>query len=146
MTSLLIGYGNDLRSDDGAGRVVADRIESMEIPGVEVRSVMQLTPELALDIACVDQVVFVDASVDVAETTISEVAAVTRPGGAMTHHNTPGSLLDMTAMVGRTPRRAVAISIPVTELSLGTELTPMTELAVEQAVSMVLDVLDTVSR
>ena len=28
MRSLVIGYGNDLRSDDGAGRVVADRIDA----------------------------------------------------------------------------------------------------------------------
>ena len=46
MDSLVIGYGNDLRSDDGAGRAVADRISEMELPGVAVRSVMQLTPEL----------------------------------------------------------------------------------------------------
>jgi len=106
----------------------------------------QLTPELALDIACAEQVVFVDASVEVARTTVSDIAPETPSQGALTHHNTPGSLLEMTAAVGRVPQRAVAISIPVTELGLGTELTPMTELAVDQAVSMVLDLLDTVPR
>ena len=45
---LIVGYGNDLRSDDGAGRVVASRVEAMDLPGVVVRSQSQLTPELAL--------------------------------------------------------------------------------------------------
>jgi hydrogenase maturation protease len=141
LASLVIGYGNDLRSDDGAGRVVADRIEAMRLPGVAVHSVMQLTPELALDIAGAEVVVFVDASVDVAKTTMVDVVAEPAPRGAMTHYSTPGSLIEMTASVGRIPQRAVAISIPVTDLGLGTELTPSTELGVEEAVSLILGLL-----
>jgi hypothetical protein len=47
---LVVGYRNDLRANDGAGRVVADRIEAMQLPGVAVWSVSQLTPGLALEI------------------------------------------------------------------------------------------------
>ena len=75
MVSLVIGYGNDLRSDDGAGRVVADRLDALALPDVTVRSVIQLTPELALEIAKFDTVVFVDASVEVAETISTPVVA-----------------------------------------------------------------------
>lgn len=142
MGSLIIGYGNDLRCDDGAGRAVADRIEAMAIPGVEVRSVQQLAPELTLDIACADTVVFVDASVDVAETSMATVTAEAVSLPTMTHYNTPASLLALTATVGRAPEHAVAISIPVTELGLGVELTPMTELAVESAITMILDIVE----
>jgi hydrogenase maturation protease len=141
MASLVIGYGNDLRSDDGAGRVVADRIEAMGFRGVKVRSVHQLTPELALDIADANTVVFVDASVEVATTTMAPVAADPHPPTAMNHFSTPGSLLAMTGAVGRVPERAFAISIPVTELGLGTELTPMTEIAVDQAISLIAEIM-----
>ncbi len=141
MASLVIGYGNDLRSDDGAGRVVADRIEAMRLPDVAVRSVMQLTPELALDIAGVDTVVFVDASIDVARTTLEPVDAAPVGPSAMTHYNTPATLLGMTATVGAMPSTAVTVSIPVTDLSLGLELTPMTEIGVDQAVAMVTSLL-----
>lgn len=141
MASLVIGYGNDLRSDDGAGRVVADRIEAMGLRGVQVRSVHQLTPELALDIAGANTVVFVDASVEVAMTTMAPVVADPSPPTALNHHNTPGSLLAMTGAVGRVPERAFAISIPVTELGLGTELTPMTEIAVDQAISLITEII-----
>jgi hydrogenase maturation protease len=141
MDSLVIGYGNDLRSDDGAGRAVADRIDALELPGVGVRSVMQLTPELALDIAAVDTVVFVDASIEVATTTAEPVAPEAINPAAMSHYNTPSSLLGMTATVGRVPTTAVAISIPVTDIGLGMELTPMTEIGVDQAVAMVRSLL-----
>ena len=137
MASLVIGYGNNLRSDDGAGRVVADRIKAMHLQGVQVRSVPQLAPELALDVANAETVVFVDTSIKVADTTIEPVIA--EPAGA--HYSTPGSLLELTATVGRAPVRAVAISLPVTELGPGTELTPMTEIAVERAVAMVVDLV-----
>lgn len=141
MDSLVIGYGNDLRSDDGAGRVVADRISALQLPRVEVRSVAQLTPELALAIATVDTVVFVDASVEVAETTATTVTAEPVSPSAMTHFSTPASLLGMTATVGPVPSQAIAISIPVTDLSLGFELTPMTEIGVAKAVDMVTSYL-----
>ncbi len=141
MGSLVIGYGNDLRSDDGAGRVVADRISELQLPGVAVRSVLQLTPELALEIAEVDTVVFVDASVEVSETTATPVLPDAERNSPMSHYSTPESLLAMTATVGTPPSNAVAISIPVTDIGLGMELTPMTAIGVDQAVAMVTDIV-----
>lgn len=141
MASLVIGYGNDLRSDDGAGRVVAERIEALALPGVTVKSVIQLTPELALEISEFDTVVFVDASVEVAETTATPVMAGPLDRTAMSHYSTPESLLEMTATVGDLPSKAVAVSIPVTDIGLGMELTPLTAAAVEDAISIVTAIL-----
>ena len=57
---LVIGYGNDLRSDDGAGRVVAERIEGLGLDGVRVISRSQLTPEMSLELVDAREAVFVD--------------------------------------------------------------------------------------
>ena len=141
MGSLVIGYGNDLRSDDGAGRVVADRVDNLHLQGVEVRSVSQLTPELALEIGRFDTVVFADASVEVTETTTAPVAAGPAAPSAMTHYSSPEALLGMTASMGQIPARAFAVSIPVVELGLGFELTPITEDGVDKAVAMVKEIL-----
>jgi hydrogenase maturation protease len=140
--SLVIGYGNDLRSDDGAGRVVADQIAAMDLPGVSVRSLMQLTPELALEMADVDTVIFIDASVEVTETTAAEVAPPPADPSALSHYATPEALLSLTRTMGNnTPLRAITISIPVTDIGLGMELTPATELGVSSAVSMVKELV-----
>lgn len=137
MKTLVIGIGNDLRSDDGAGRVVADRIEGLGLEGVQVRSLSQLTPELALEIAKVDTVVFVDASVEVSKTTVTEVAPLPATGSAVAHFADPGTLLGMTETIGTIPERAFLVSIPVADLGLGLGLSPIATLGVDRAVAMI---------
>lgn len=138
MRTLVIGYGNDLRSDDGAGRVVADRIEALGLPGVEVRSLSQLTPELSLEIAGTDRVVFVDASVEASETTMVPIEAEAAEGSAWTHYTTPASLLAMTGAVGAVPELAYAVAIPAEDIGLGTELSPRAAAGVEKAIDLII--------
>jgi hypothetical protein len=58
---LLIGYGNELRGDDGVGPYVAREIDRRDLPGVRTFALHQLAPELAEEIAGADGVIFVDA-------------------------------------------------------------------------------------
>ena len=138
---LVIGYGNDLRSDDGAGRVVASRIEAADHPGVIVRSQSQLTPELALDIARADVVVFVDANVDCKEMAVHPVHAGDRGAHSMSHHTDPTTLLLLAGDLGRVPPRAHSVSIPATNLELGFDLSPATAAAVEEAVEAIAGIV-----
>ena len=71
MNFLVIGYGNTLRSDDGAGQRVAEKIGQWELPGVGALAVHQLTPELAENIAQADAVIFVDAVATNSENPVS---------------------------------------------------------------------------
>lgn len=135
--TLVIGYGNDLRGDDRAGREVADRIEAAGLPDVEVRSQAQLTPELALDISRCDVVVFVDADVDCTELTIRPAEARERGPRAMSHHTDPETILLLAHDVGEAPREAHVISIPASDLSLGFEMSPATQAAVAEAVEII---------
>lgn len=51
---LVISYGNQLRSDDGIGQQVSDEVERWNLPQVQVKSLHQLTPELADNLSKVD--------------------------------------------------------------------------------------------
>ncbi|PZF78935.1 hypothetical protein DK847_03900 [Aestuariivirga litoralis] len=62
--TLLIGYGNPGRGDDGLGPALARRIAARELPGVTVEIDYQLTVEHALLIASAATVVFADAALD----------------------------------------------------------------------------------
>ena len=135
--ALVIGYGNDLRSDDGAGRWVANAIEERGLDGVEVRSVAQLTPELALAVSGRSVVVFVDASVDTTELTVMPVEVSRASSDVMTHHGNPANLLSMVPQVGETPGSAWLVSIPAVELGMGFELSPVTQEAAEAAVDAI---------
>ena len=139
--ALIIGYGNDLRTDDGAGRWVAAQIEAMELPGAEVRSLPQLTPELSLEVAGREVVVFVDASVDATAVTVQLVDAVPTGPKTMTHHGDPATLLSLVPTVGALPQRAYVVSIPATNLEMGLELTATTQAAASEAVGQIVGLL-----
>lgn len=139
--ALVVGYGNDLRTDDGAGRWVADQVDELELDGVEVRSVAQLTPELALLVSGRNVVVFVDASVDTTELTIDRVEASGSSSDVMTHHGNPATLLSMVPQVGETPAEAWMVSIPASDLSMGFEMTAGTQEAAEAAVPRVVELV-----
>ena len=139
---LVVGYGNDLRSDDGAGRVVASQIEAMALPDVFVRSQSQLTPELVLDITRADLVVFVDANVDCEEMTVQPVQAGPPGSQSMSHHTDPATLLFLAEDLGRVPPDAYVVSIPASNLELGFELSPRTAAAAEEAVAAIMGIVE----
>lgn len=60
---LILGIGNTLRGDDGAGIYVAGEIERMTIPGVSVIILQQLQTELAEQMTAYDTIIIADASV-----------------------------------------------------------------------------------
>lgn len=59
--TLVIGYGNPGRADDGLGPALADAVERADIPGVRAIAAFQLQVEHAAEIALVPRVVFADA-------------------------------------------------------------------------------------
>ena len=60
--TLVIGYGNTLRSDDGVGVWIADRIDDLHLSNVDVRTCHQLHLELVPDLIEYESVIFIDAS------------------------------------------------------------------------------------
>ena len=64
MKTLVIGYGNSVRGDDGAGVHIAREIDNAKLPGVSVRIVHQLQVELVEEFSGFGRVIFVDARQD----------------------------------------------------------------------------------
>ena len=67
----LIGVGNILRSDDGIGAYICNRIENFRIPGVDCLMVQQLQVELVEDILDYQLVIIADASLSNSEVDLS---------------------------------------------------------------------------
>lgn len=61
--TLVIGYGNPGRGDDGLGPALADAVERLGLPGVTVETDYQLAAEHAVAITEHDAVLFVDAAI-----------------------------------------------------------------------------------
>ncbi len=140
---LVIGYGNDLRGDDAAGRCAAARVAAWELPAVCVLSLHQLTPELADPLVAADRAIFLDAHPAGDDPTvrvrpISPVPHTNRFG----HSSDPRALLAFTKTAfGRSPE-AWWVTIPAADFALGAPLSRFTERGVANALAAIRPLLD----
>ncbi len=141
---LVIGYGNTLRGDDGAGVVAATTIGERHWPGVEVVISHQLTPELAEPLAAAAAAFFIDAGIGPAESpvVIAPVIAPICPQSAengWTHTTSPGRLLALAETVfGRSPP-AWLVTLFGRDFTLNEHLSPHAIAAVAEAVALIGD-------
>ena len=61
-STLIIGIGNPLRSDDGLGWIVAHQLMQEGEMDCDICAAHQLTPELAQQVAFAEKVIIIDAS------------------------------------------------------------------------------------
>ncbi|HEY1495691.1 MAG TPA: hydrogenase maturation protease [Candidatus Solibacter sp.] len=135
--TLVIGYGNPLRGDDGAGYIAGELLrERIQNPAVEVLSLLQLTPELMEPISRARQVIFLDAAIIGRAGGYQRVPLRPSPAcSRFTHHTNPETLLaGAQALYGHTPE-AVLYTIPGKFFEIGQELTPSVRRAVEALVA-----------
>ena len=136
--ALVIGYGNPLRRDDGAGQEVARRIEALALPGVEVIEAHQLLPEHAARLARCECAVFVDASVEDngAGVEVREVRPAADASLAP-HSSDPPALLALAFLLFDRAPRAWLVTIPACDLGLGEGLSDTAAAACAEAVAAV---------
>ena len=98
--TVVIGMGNPLRGDDGAGWAVVDALWANPIAGVTAVSTHQLLPEHIDLFQEAAQVIFVDASEvgELGEVMVTAVSPTTE-GRAARHHLHPAVLLALGVLV-----------------------------------------------
>jgi hydrogenase maturation protease len=134
---LVIGYGNDLRSDDGVGPKVAAAVAKWDLPGVCALACHQLTPELAETISSARQVIFVDGAADSSGPVQIREIQTSDSGQTMTHSADPRALLALAQQVfGRCPP-ALWLTIPVENLGFGEELSATAREGVQMALDRI---------
>lgn len=141
---LVIGYGNELRGDDGLGPVVARAVAAVDIPGVRVLTARQLLPEFAADLAQARRVVFVDAAEGRRESDV-EVRALTVAdvNDWSTHQADPRTLLALTqAIYARTPE-AWWLTASGWNFDFGEELSDMAQQNARQALTCLMKLIQT---
>ena len=125
-TRLVIGIGNPLRGDDGVGALLAEQAGG--------RSVHQLTPELAAELAELEAVLFIDAWLAPAGGAPQLVEVI--PAGARapdTHRLEPAQLLAISqALYGRAPA-AHLLQVPATRFEHGATLSAELQASLPQA-------------
>jgi hydrogenase maturation protease len=139
---LLIGYGNTLRGDDGAGPLVVREVVERNHDMVKACVVQQLTPELCTTLAEHAAVIFVDASA-ASDTDGCRLLPVASTSGAAwdTHLSSPASLLALAEeLYGRKPR-AWCLAVPGQDFRLGEGLSTLSRDCAKEAVKIIEDFL-----
>ncbi|WP_313887396.1 hydrogenase maturation protease [Nodosilinea sp. LEGE 07088] len=126
---LIVGYGNELRGDDGVGPQVAMTVADWHLPSVKSLHVQQLLPELVADMAEADYVIFVDAcgksrthnvQLDPIVTNKDALAHCTVP--LMNHACEPSGLVALTQVLYGDHPQAWLLQVPIEHCGLGQAL------------------------
>ncbi|MCB9135490.1 MAG: hydrogenase maturation protease [Anaerolineales bacterium] len=143
MSSIIIGYGNPFRRDDGFGWRVIDALRATldaETEGeMALLQTHQLMPELAEDISRVACVVFVDASVEgePGEIRTRRVGVGERPAANYTHYVAPEELLGMAEILYGHQPEAWLVTVTGVDFDLGEGLTEGVDRAVGEVVGKI---------
>ncbi len=143
---LLIGYGNTLRRDDGAGPVLVQEV-ARRCPRDDLKVITchQLTPELACELAEpeVRAAIFADASVDGGdgEGPLLRTLQVVPGTGGSGHDLGAGELLGLAGrLFGYCPPAWLA-AVPGEDFAFGEGLGPRCQRYLEQATEEVLGLI-----
>ena len=145
MKTLILGYGNRSRTDDGVGWFVVERLEKLALPDIELLTSHHLDVDHAELISRFEAVVFVDAAIPQSQLSISRT--VVKPhfqSHAVAHYLSPSDLLELAlTLFGRAPH-AILFSIRGSDFNFGTTLSPATERAAHDVVRQIQQLLSTI--
>jgi hydrogenase maturation protease len=147
MKTLVIGYGNDSRNDDGVGWFVIAELGRLGLPGITLQSAQQLDVDFAEIVRDYDRVIFVDAAVpeSPAPWTCAEVTPGFQPH-AVAHFLTPADVLGLSqSLYGRAPR-GIAFAIRGRDFNFGSTLSPDVRAAAREVVKRIGDTIREVNR
>ncbi len=139
---LIIGYGNTLREDDGAGQIVAREIAKQNYNNVKCLAVHQLTPELAEEISKASQVIFVDALIisngsESEQITVKPIKKPLLANISTGHVGYPRSLLSLTQALYSNVPPALSILIPAVNFEFGEQISPVTQQGIKEAIAAI---------
>jgi hydrogenase maturation protease len=140
-TTIVIGYGNTLRRDDGAGVAAAERL-ARDFPGANVRTAQELHPELAEQLASCDLAVFLDASVRTSTLCVTRVSPARSVHGAEGHALSPAGVLALcSGLYGHAPQEALLVEIPASECGFGETMSAQTLRMTDYCVLLISELL-----
>lgn len=138
--TLLIGYGNSLRADDGVGPLIAAEVAGSGRNNVRALAVPQLVPELAEAISDVDRVIFVDARAGRGGLSIEPLQPCQQLDD-LAHFADPKGLLGLTKAIYGAEPRAWIVAVPAERFDYGEALSPLAVMGAARAMTAIEELL-----
>lgn len=136
---LIIGCGNILRGDDGAGYRLAEQLlTAVPAKSARVLAVHQLTPELALDIASedIDRVLFLDINRYQHKPVVVRRLSLKAASGSCGHQLSPELLLQMAAALYDHLAKGWLLTIAAEQTDFGGSFSASTTTALPEALTV----------
>jgi hydrogenase maturation protease len=142
MKTLIIGYGNQNRRDDGVGWVVLEQLAALNLPNVELETSHQLEVEASETISHFDAVIFVDAAIPEAQELVQRTVVIPNfQSHAVAHYLTPADVLSLCQTLYHQEPRAILFSIRGRDFNFGTTLSPEIEQAAREVVKQIAELV-----
>jgi hydrogenase maturation protease len=139
--TLVIGFGNTLRTDDGAGIWIAEKLSALQIAGVTVLCVHQLSLDLLEEFEPFTRVVFIDAAAEGEPVRFSPVGSPDVPVPPSAHHCTPADLLSTYEQLYGRKADGYFCTVLGEQFEFGTELSAATAERAKSASALLEDFL-----
>jgi len=148
LRALIIGYGNPLRGDDALGWRAAECLAAIpEVgndPSILIETLHQLTPELAVNLADAELVIFIDATAPserIASGTLrcEELLEEAPAHEALGHHLTPAQTLAYARALFHANPTVFLASVAAASFDYGAPLSPAVEAALPDLVEWTLE-------
>ena len=134
---LVIGFGNILRTDDGAGHKAVELL-AKRLPEVDCIATHDLKPEFAELITNYQAIIFIDASKDCQSIEHSKLTNIIDLGEYHSHTLTPEMLLSLSKKIyNAQPEFVYLIKIPAINFNLGDDISPLTKESINNCVNWV---------
>ena len=137
---LIIGYGNTLRGDDGIGQIIAEEIEKLNLEGIEILALHQLTPDIAGKIIEYKGVFFIDASQN---TELNEVQVLplqpSENSPKIEHAMNPEDILKLAEDLYNFYPKAFCFLIPARNFSFTESLSDLTKSMIQPAIKIITE-------
>jgi hydrogenase maturation protease len=142
---LVVGFGNNLRGDDGVGPRVAELLASEDaLPGATIVTRRQVAPELAADMAAARLVVLIDARQDGGTPGDVRVERVVGSGGPIGSHAVDvRAVVDLAERVYGNAPPVVVVSVSAAQFDLGSGLSDAVASSLPRVVDAVIAVVET---
>jgi len=138
---LVLGIGNVLRCDDGAGIRLVERLSSATFPHVHTKISQQLQVEFLEEVVQYDQVILVDASVNARDVILQKIHPPKKFSGKMSHHISPEFFSYLAKTVYNTALDLYVCSIPGECFELGEVISSLAERKIQEALKLIKNFL-----
>ena len=136
--TLIIGYGNRLRGDDGIGPAIAEIVDSWRLPGVKALAIQQLVPELVDELKRGERVLFVDASSEALYGAYTAyIVEPHKSRRSLGHCDTPANLLAMVGDLEKHEPEAWMLEVAPFSFEFGEGLTEIAQDHVQAALDWI---------